>query len=128
MGGVHFVPQKDGQVLPLLWRSPFHRAIQERLVSFDNRAVDINNSELELAASVAQHDILAKKIDIRESTIHNSSNQQLILQCSHGVVAAEGLHFVKRPHHPPDNRHNQISFDRTQTQSQPEPSSIGRRK
>jgi hypothetical protein len=74
MGGVHFVPQEDGQVLPLLWRSPFPRAIQERLVSFENPAGDINNSELELAASVAQHDILAQKIDIRESTIHNSSD------------------------------------------------------
>jgi hypothetical protein len=73
MGRVHFVPQEDGQVLPLLWRSPFSRAIQERLVSFDNPAGDINNIELELAASVAQHNILAKKIDIRESTIHNSS-------------------------------------------------------
>jgi hypothetical protein len=73
MGGVHFVPQENGQVLPLLWRSPFPRAIQERLVSFDNSAGNINNSKLELAVSVAQHDILAQQFDIRESTIHNSS-------------------------------------------------------
>jgi hypothetical protein len=74
MGRVHSMPQEDGQVLPLLWRSHFSRAIQERLVSFDNPAGDINNSELDLAVSVAQHDTLAKKIDVRESTIHNSSD------------------------------------------------------
>jgi hypothetical protein len=74
MGGVQFVPQQDGTVQPLLWRSPFPRAIQERLVSFDNPAGDINNSELELAASVAHHDILAQQFDIREATIHNSSD------------------------------------------------------
>jgi hypothetical protein len=79
MGGVHFVPQHYGTVQPLLWRSPFTRAIQERLVLFDNPSGDINNSELELAASVAQHDILAQKFDIQEATIHNSSDNVAML-------------------------------------------------
>jgi hypothetical protein len=74
MGGVHFVPNEDGTVQPLLWRSPFPCAIQARMVSFDNPSGDINNSELELAASITHHDILAEQFDIREATIHNSSD------------------------------------------------------
>lgn len=74
MGGVHFVPQEDGQVLPLLWWSPFPCAIQECLVSFDDPAGEINNIELELSVSVVHHGILAQKCDSWESTIHNSSD------------------------------------------------------
>jgi hypothetical protein len=74
MGGVNFVPQMDGSVQPLLWRPPFPAEIQRRLISHDNPDGDINNSELELAASVAQHDILAQQFDVREATIHNSSD------------------------------------------------------
>jgi hypothetical protein len=48
--------------------------VQQRLVSYDNPQGDINNSELELAASVAQHDVLAQAFDVREATIHNSSD------------------------------------------------------
>jgi hypothetical protein len=74
MGDVHFVPQMDGSVQTILWRSPFPAEIQRRLISHDNPDGDINNSELELAASVAQHDILAQQFDVREATIHNSSD------------------------------------------------------
>jgi hypothetical protein len=74
MGGVHFVPQQDGSIQSLLWWCPFPADIQQRLVTFENPKGDINNSELELAASVAQHDILAQEFDNREATIHNSSD------------------------------------------------------
>jgi hypothetical protein len=74
MGGVHSVPQLDGTVQPMLWRYPFPPIVQQRLVSFDNPQGDINNSELELAVSVAQHDILAQSVDVREAPIHNSSD------------------------------------------------------
>jgi hypothetical protein len=57
-----------------VWRSPFLHAIQTRLVTLKNPAGDINNIELELTASVAQHDILAQQFDVRETTIHNSSD------------------------------------------------------
>jgi hypothetical protein len=73
MGGIHFVRNKDGTAQPLLWMIPFPGDTQARLVSFDNPAGDINNSELKLAASVTQHGILAEQLDIREATIHNSS-------------------------------------------------------
>jgi hypothetical protein len=74
MSGVHFVPRLDGTVQPMLWRCPFPSAVQKRLVSYDNPQGDINNSELELAASVAHHDVLAQSFDVREATVHNSSD------------------------------------------------------
>jgi hypothetical protein len=58
----------------MLWRCPFPSAVQQRLVSYDNPQGDINNSELELAASVAHHDVLAQAFDVREATVHNSSD------------------------------------------------------
>jgi hypothetical protein len=74
MGGVHFVPQLNGTVQPMLCRCPFPNVIQQRLVSFDNPQGDINNSELDLAASVAQHDVLSQSFDFQEATIQNSSD------------------------------------------------------
>jgi hypothetical protein len=72
MGGVHFVPHMADMVPPLLWRCPFPEDIPYWLVAFNNRIGDINNIELELTESVAQHDVLAQQFDIREVTIHNS--------------------------------------------------------
>jgi hypothetical protein len=74
MGGVHFVPLPDGTVEPLLWRSPFPPEVAARLVSSDNRDGTITNSELELAGSVAQLEVLAQAFDVREKTVHNSSD------------------------------------------------------
>jgi hypothetical protein len=73
-GGVHCVHQLNGLIQLMLWQCPFPEAIQQRLVTFYNPGGDINNSELELAASVAQHDIMNQSFDIREATIHNSSD------------------------------------------------------
>jgi hypothetical protein len=73
MGGVHFVPQLNGLIQTILWRCPFPETIQQQLVTFDNPGGDIKNSELELAASITQHYILAQSFDVREATIHNSS-------------------------------------------------------
>ena len=71
MGGVHFVPTDDGRIIPLLWRQPFPQWVRDRLVSFKNPDGDVSNSDLELAGSIAQHDILAQHADVREKTIHN---------------------------------------------------------
>jgi hypothetical protein len=73
MGGVHFVPTKRG-ILPLLWRTPWPLALQERLVSHDNPAGDVTNSEFEFAASVAQLEVLAQKVYIHHHTVHNLSD------------------------------------------------------
>jgi hypothetical protein len=70
MGGVHFVPTRDG-IIPLLWREKFDVSVSERLVTFRNRKGDITNSDLELAASIVHADVLAQQVDIREHTIHN---------------------------------------------------------
>ena len=71
MGGIHFVPGDDGSITPLLWRQQFPSWIQNRLVSFSNPDGDINNSDLELAGSIAQNDILAQAADVTKKTTHN---------------------------------------------------------
>jgi hypothetical protein len=71
MGGVVFVPRPDGSLQPFLWRSRFEDTIINRLVSSSNRSGDITNSDLELAGSVAQHDVIAQHFDTRGHTLHN---------------------------------------------------------
>ena len=70
MGGVHFVPTSKG-VLPLMWRAKFGKEIQRDLVSFENPEGVITNSDLELAGSVAHHEVLTQHVDVREHTLHN---------------------------------------------------------
>jgi hypothetical protein len=71
MGGVHFVTSGNGQVNSLLWRAVWPQKIKDRLVSQDNKTCGVKNSEYELAASVAQFDVLAPCIDILRHAIHN---------------------------------------------------------
>ena len=59
-------------IVPLLWRAEFPQWVQYRLVSFKNPDGDINNSDLELAASIGQYDVVAQAADVAERTIHNS--------------------------------------------------------
>jgi hypothetical protein len=73
LGGVHFFPLRNGQFLPMLWRSCWPTAIPKRLVSGSNPHGSITNSELELAATIAQFDILTQSIDIHSHAIHNLS-------------------------------------------------------
>jgi hypothetical protein len=63
MGGVLFIPARDGTITPLLWRSPFPRAIQQDLVSTANPAGTTTNFDLELAGTIAQHDVLVQHVD-----------------------------------------------------------------
>jgi hypothetical protein len=74
MGDIHFVPLPEGSIQPMLWRSPFPIEVQRQLVLFDKPAGTITNSDLELDASVAQHDVLTYNVDAREATVHNFSN------------------------------------------------------
>jgi hypothetical protein len=57
MGGVHLVPLWNGTIQPLLC-PPFDPRSIEKLVTFTNPKGTITNSDLELAAIVATHDIL----------------------------------------------------------------------
>lgn len=77
-GGIAFVNTKDG-LQATVWRSPFSDAIRQRLVSFANPTGDITNSDLELAATVVEHDVLASAFDLWEHT----------LSTSHGNTPAE---------------------------------------
>jgi hypothetical protein len=71
MGGVIFTRAKNNNKLhPLLWRTPFPSDIQKDLVSFSNPKGKITNSDLELAGTIGQHDVLVHNIDCRERTIH----------------------------------------------------------
>jgi hypothetical protein len=72
MGGVRFLPTNDSAPQPILWRAPFPTAVVWQLVTSSNPAGTITNSDLELTGTIAQHDVLAHEVNIREHTIHNS--------------------------------------------------------
>jgi hypothetical protein len=59
---------------PLLWRARFDADVSKDLVTFENPTGAITNSDLELAASVVQHDVAAHAFDVRERTIASGSD------------------------------------------------------
>lgn len=65
MGGVWFGPGLQ----PILWRHPFPSHIQAQLVSSDNLAGTITNSDLELAGILCHNDVLVHATDCSELTI-----------------------------------------------------------
>jgi hypothetical protein len=67
MGGVWF--SGDPSFTPTIWRTPFSSAIQNQLVTWENKTGTITNSDLELLAQIASHDILINLRDCREPTI-----------------------------------------------------------
>ena len=74
MGGVFFVPHPDSRDdLPLyesfVWRCPFPTEVSDALVSTTRPEGTISNSDLELAATIAHHDVIAHEFDVRETTI-----------------------------------------------------------
>jgi hypothetical protein len=48
----------------------FNEQVQRQLINFANQKGTITNSDLELAESVAQHEVIAQQVDVREATIH----------------------------------------------------------
>jgi hypothetical protein len=81
MGGVHCVPLVDGTIGPTLWHAPFALITQAKLVLFANPKGTIANSNLELAASVATHDVLAQRYDVSEANIHNFTDNMATFWC-----------------------------------------------
>jgi hypothetical protein len=71
MGGIHFTPQPDGSIQPCLWCQLLPTELTTWLVINDNPSGDITIIDLELAATVAHHDVLAHYINIREGTTNN---------------------------------------------------------
>lgn len=70
MGGVAFLNTPYG-VRPILWRHPFPTPIRKRLITFNNPRGALSIGDLELAATVCQHDVVSLAADIREHTIHD---------------------------------------------------------
>jgi hypothetical protein len=98
MGGVVFVPRPDGSLQPFLWRSRFQDAIINRLVTSSNRGGDITNSDLELAGSVAQHDIIAQHFDTRGHTLHNFHENTAAVwwQCKGSTTTTKAAAYLLR--------------------------------
>ena len=69
MGGGAFVNTQLG-VDSILWRSRFPAHIQRSFVTFKNPNGTVTNSDLELAATIAHHNIVAHHHDVRKQTIH----------------------------------------------------------
>jgi hypothetical protein len=67
MGGVWL--SADPAFRPLLWRAEFPPSIQAALISDANPHGSITNSDLELAAQIAEQDILVQQHDCRECTL-----------------------------------------------------------
>ena len=57
MGGVFFQQTPADGLKAYLWRTPFEPSITKSITSDDNPRGTITNSDLELAATIAQHDI-----------------------------------------------------------------------
>jgi hypothetical protein len=91
MGGVIFVPTSTDRIHPLLWRAPFPLDVQRDLVSSDNPTGTITNSDLELAGTIAQHDVLVHHVDCRERTIHTlTDNTPALAWQSKGSTTTTG--------------------------------------
>jgi hypothetical protein len=76
MGGVILPPSDHASVPPLIWRLPFPATVQKNLVSTTQPKGTITNSDLELAATIIQHDVICHTYDVREKTIHTSTDNQ----------------------------------------------------
>lgn len=74
-GGVWFpsdcaVPRGDFRpMVPVVWRLEWPQHIRDKLVSADNPAGTITNSDLELAGGLLQLECIAQTFDIRERTV-----------------------------------------------------------
>ena len=70
MGGTFFT--EDGSAFA--WRVPFPSSVTEQLVSFDNPKGQISNSDLELAATIVQDNVIGANEDIQERTVRTFSD------------------------------------------------------
>jgi hypothetical protein len=77
MGGIILPPpQQQTKSCPLIWRIPFGPHIHRNLATQDNPNGTITNSDLELAATIMQHDVICHNYDVRELTIDTSTDNQ----------------------------------------------------
>ena len=74
MGGVFFVPtntstDEQPDYESYFWRAEFPTDIRSQLLTRDNPSGRITNSDLELAASIGQHDVVAHITDVVYATV-----------------------------------------------------------
>ena len=71
MGGIWLPPNEEGSYWPpLLWRQPFTVEVQRQVVGVNCPRGQITNSDLELAATVAQQAVLANCYPVEKTTTH----------------------------------------------------------
>ena len=68
LGGVFFVARATAYDA-YVWRDTFPASVTEHLVSETNPTGQITNSDLELAATVGHHDVVAHTVNVTEATI-----------------------------------------------------------
>jgi hypothetical protein len=91
MGGVAFVPGPHGKEIPWLWRAPFPPDIQAQLLTYDHPGGTITNSDLELAGTIAQHDILVRGMEVAEKTLYTlSDNTPAVSRQTKGSTTTDG--------------------------------------
>jgi hypothetical protein len=75
MGAV-ILPPPSANAPPVMWRLTFPTDIQAKLACAQNPSGTVTNSDLELAATIIQHDVICQLYDTRERTIHTSTDNQ----------------------------------------------------
>jgi hypothetical protein len=76
MGGIIMPPTNQPSSAPMVWRLRFPTTVQRNLVSVEHPKGTVTNSDLELAATVVQHDAICHSYDARERTVHTGTDNQ----------------------------------------------------
>jgi hypothetical protein len=64
---------------PIVWQSHFPLDIVNNLITFENPRGRTTNSDLKMAATLVQHDIIADNYDVRERTVHTTTDNTPML-------------------------------------------------
>jgi hypothetical protein len=109
MGGI-WLPANDSEC-PLLWRHRFPASTTDSVVSLDNPAGTLTNSDLELAAHVAAHDVLTSAYDVREKSVYAlSDNSPTISWAQRGSVSTDSVRaYLLRLHALHQRQHRYLS-------------------
>jgi hypothetical protein len=100
LGSVHFVPLPNGQIMPFYGVTPGQLRSPQKFSPPTTRGGTITNSdlELELAATIAQFDVLAQAFDIRSHTIYNLFDNAVTIDWQKkGAASTSGWHLSLPP-------------------------------
>ena len=83
--------QANGSRRPVVWRAAFPDNVRAQLVSYTNPHGTINNSELELAGSLLQHEAAVQNFDVAERTVLSYTDNTAALYWQRkGSVTTDG--------------------------------------